>query len=386
MSVKPGQLLLGILLILSLSACQGLAAQTPLGAMLSEVQGMVGVKSPEKMDFSPAQNGSPFPVHAQLRTGQASRARLDLSTGVILRVGPAALLELTDLQLTSARLRLEVGRLFVILDSGSLDVETPSGVASVRGSFMMVEVDATQDVHITCLEGHCESSNPAGKVQFGAGQRSILLHRDPAAGQYAAPSLESMTEADYQAWAQENPEAQALVERGLAALSSAPISTVTSTPQPVLVSLPSPTPLIIPSVTAVVVAPLEPCIGLLSPADKAVVEYNNPVTFEWKSRLQASKYALTLFYPDGTQATFETTETQLTRFFDELPASLTFIWQVSALDDKGNAMCQSPQARFTKPAAEATRVKQGIVCTQGQWTDPNAPCYCETGSTQSYCH
>ena len=62
-------------------------------------------------------------------------------------------------------LNLTLGQIFIILKSGSLDVTVPSGVASVRGSFMSALIyPASGKVFVECLEGHCSATNSAGNV------------------------------------------------------------------------------------------------------------------------------------------------------------------------------------------------------------------------------
>jgi len=380
--------LLGLALLLA--GCQAGAGQSALSVALSEIQGTVGVKPPESADFRPATGDTVLTERGQVKTGGDGRVRLDLSDGTIFRMAPMSLFELVSNQSTDQglviRLSLELGRLFIVLKGGSLDVETPSGVASVRGSFMMVEVNPdTLDVTVTCLEGHCEASNPAGKVQFGAGQKSLLLHRDPTSGQYSAPNVEPMTEEDYQKWLEGSPEARTLAQQGLASLPSIPSPEPSPTPKPA--PAPSDTPFpAAPTKAAAAPADLGPCMNLVSPSNDQVVDYNDPVVFQWTSKVQAAKYVLTLHYPDGTFIFFETTDTQLTRYFDEMRGSVNFSWDVAALDSNGNEMCKSPTGSFTKPAPQPKKTKEAA-CTVGQWEDPSAPCYCEDAPNQPpYCY
>lgn len=394
MKNRTGFVVLAVLLGLALllAGCQAGAEPSTLSAALSEIQGTVGVKPPESADFRPATGDTVLTEHGQVQTGEDGRVRLDLSDGTIFRMAPTSLFELISNQSTDqglvTRLKLELGRLFIVLKGGSLDVETPSGVASVRGSYMMVEVDSrTLDVLVTCLEGHCEASNPAGKVQFGAGQKSLLLHRDPASGQYPAPSVEPMTDEDYQKWLEGSPEAKTLAQQGLASLPSAPGPVPSDTPEPA--PAPSATPVPASPTAETAAAPAAdtgPCMSLVNPPNDQVVDYNDPVVFQWTSKVQATKYVLTLHYPDGTYIFFETTDTQLTRYFDEMRGNVNFTWDVAALDANGNEMCKSPTGSFTKPAPQPKKTKEAA-CTVGQWEDPSAPCYCEDAPNQPpYCY
>ena len=178
---------------------------TSLSASLSEVEGSVEIKQAEEDEFSPAENGSMLHLHGQLQTGDEGKARLDLSTGTILRVSPSSLFtlvaneEVDDGLATS--IKLELGRIFIILNGGSTEVETPSGVASVRGSHQMVEFDPiTGNVTVTCLTGLCTAKNQAGEVYFTEFEKVILFKFDPESGQFLPPTVEPMDEDDYKLW------------------------------------------------------------------------------------------------------------------------------------------------------------------------------------------
>lgn len=347
------------LLTLALTACQTSQPAAPSQPTLHEVMGTVAIQPYGGMEFHPARDGSTLAEGGTMQTGATSRARLDLPNGAVIRLAPLSTVELTAGE-SFARLTLSGGQIFILGDAApNLNVETPSGVASARGSFMMVAVDsATRDVLVACLEGPCEASNPAGKVQFTAGQKSLLLKRDPSTGGYPAPGVQPMEQAEYQAWLEEVPEAQALARHGLASLPEAPAATSTPTQPPGSApSSPPPTPT---TEAAVAAGGLGPCISLVSPAEGEVVDHNNPVTFEWTSRVQASRYVLELSYPDGSVVVFETAELQVTRYFDGLRETIRFSWKVSATDANGSPMCSSPSGTFTKPAPQPTKAKEVI--------------------------
>jgi hypothetical protein len=154
-------------------------------------------------------------VNGQVQTGDDGRVRLDLSSGTIIRAAPSTLFTLIANDEMegglATRIKMEIGKIFIILNGGSADVETPSGVASVRGSYMKVEVDPeTLDIYVTCLEGDCSATNPAGTVNFTDGQKVVLFHRDPVTGNWTAPNVEPMTPEEFQEWLDNNPEARDL--------------------------------------------------------------------------------------------------------------------------------------------------------------------------------
>ncbi len=204
-----------LVLVVVSNACKLLSAPTTpatpsaLSAILSEIRGKVEIKQAGQDTFMSANADSFLDENGQVQTGDDGRVRLDLSTGTIIRIAPTSLFTLLSNEpaegglITS--LELMLGRLFIILNGGSLEVQTPSGVAGVRGSYMMVEIDsATQDVLVVCLEGNCSATNPAGSVNFTSGFRIILLHQDPATGTYTIPVVTPMTDDDFQKWMDEN--------------------------------------------------------------------------------------------------------------------------------------------------------------------------------------
>src|SRR4030067_3095198 len=96
----------------------------------------------------------------QLQTKEESRVRLDLSTGSILRLGQLTVFSLDPPTPASggvlSRIELQVGKVWIVLNGGSLDVNTPGGLASVRGSYMSVWVKRnSNEIIVCCLEGSC---------------------------------------------------------------------------------------------------------------------------------------------------------------------------------------------------------------------------------------
>ncbi len=187
-------------------------AAASLSATLNEVTGNVEAKDPNEANFSSAENGRTIQQEGQVRTLEDGYTRVDLSTGTLIRMAPSSSFTLVENQPEDAtlftRIKLEFGQIWVILNGGSLEVETPSGQAAVRGSYMMVEIDPeTQDAIITCLEGQCTLENPAGMVDLRNGQRAKLDL--PEAGEdFHIPSISEMSERDFAEWLFFAPEAE----------------------------------------------------------------------------------------------------------------------------------------------------------------------------------
>src|SRR5262245_20017895 len=117
-------------------------ASSPLSAKLSELTGNVEPRQTEQEGFLPASVQTILEAHGQVQTADDGRVRLDLSTGTIIRVGPSSLFTLIANEQVEGglftKISMEAGKIFIIPSGGSAEVETPSGIASVRGSYMKV--------------------------------------------------------------------------------------------------------------------------------------------------------------------------------------------------------------------------------------------------------
>ena len=211
------------------------STQAALTAMLKEVEGASDIKQPGNSDFSPALVGMTLQQNGSVRTGDDGRVRIDLSTGTIIRVAPSSLFTFAPSQpangAQSSQFSLDLGSIFIILNGGQANVNTPSGTASVRGSYLGVFLDsATGNVIISCLEGHCSARNAAGSVDLSTGQTTSLFPRDQATGQYQIPIVGSMTLDEYQQWLDNSPEAGQSLNLSSTLTAMAPAVTSTFTP------------------------------------------------------------------------------------------------------------------------------------------------------------
>jgi hypothetical protein len=379
-STRRTILLLVSSLLLLTSACQPAQTESSLTGLLSELSGRVEAKPADQADFHAANEGDALQVNDQVQTGDDGRVRVDLSSGAILRVAPSSLFTLASNEPVegglATKLKLELGRIFVILNGGSVDVETPSGVASVRGSYMMVEINPdTQDVIVTCLEGNCS----AGGINFTDGQK-VTFHYDSASGKYGPPVLEAMTEEDFQLWLENNPEAQQIYNQILAGQSA---STPTRTP------LPSLTPT---SQTTIITTTEMNCFSLQAPPDGALINATGLITFTWESQEGAASYEVVFTSPGGAQNTLITTRASLVNYIDIFPLGGTYSWEVTAMKADGTPICTASAFAFTKPDSPALQPPappEKTVCTKddAQWANPNAPCYCNIESLNNprYC-
>ncbi len=186
------------------------ATEVPFTARLSEIAGSVLAREARDPSFAAAHNGYLLPTLGQVQTQSDGKVRLDFSSGSLIRIGPGTLFTLQPPQQDSQglliKVSLAVGRLWVILQGGSLEVETKSGVAAVRGSYMSVSYNPDSgEANITCLEGTCSLSTPAGNVQITAGQTATVT------GANQPPSVGKMNDSDVQDWLNNNPESTMVV-------------------------------------------------------------------------------------------------------------------------------------------------------------------------------
>lgn len=168
--------------LLFLAACSPAAGDgelavdsDPLTVTLSEIQGTVQVLKPEDGFFADAHQGQVLEVGDQLLTHADGMARLDFSSGTIVRVSPLTTFVVNSLEnsndFPTAELNLEVGEVFVILHGGTLAVNTQEGSATVQGSYMSVKGRLNKlGTFIICLEGNCRAENRVEIVDLIAGQ------------------------------------------------------------------------------------------------------------------------------------------------------------------------------------------------------------------------
>jgi ferric-dicitrate binding protein FerR (iron transport regulator) len=176
----------------------------------------VQARNAESDSWTAAVINQTFSVGGEVQTLLDSKAKINLSEGSIVRLGPNTRFTLTELSGSDydpiTRLSLVAGELWVILNtalhSGSFDIETPVGVAAVRGSYLNVRYDQpTDSVIISCLEGLCELRNELGSIAVAAGQQASILKR----GQLIDPP-QPMSQEQLDRWANFVIEAAPLIE------------------------------------------------------------------------------------------------------------------------------------------------------------------------------
>ncbi|MBL0348396.1 FecR family protein [Candidatus Villigracilis affinis] len=176
-------------------------------ATISDVQNEVMARMLSTNDFAPAMVGTNILPTGGVETGAEGRARLDLlPEGTIVRVGPNSSFTVPQLVEENGQpktvIELLFGKVYILLNGGSLEVETPSGVASVRGSLMRVEYDPeTKKLKASCLEGHCSLKDGNGnEVELVEGEYTYIEGNFPP----IEPLL--IDSSEIQEWLDEIPE------------------------------------------------------------------------------------------------------------------------------------------------------------------------------------
>ncbi len=294
-----------------------------LFATLSELAGQVGIKQAGASAFAPAQTGAKLQPNGQVQTGADGKARLDLSSGTIIRVAPSSLFTLVSNEHTEAglwtKITMELGKVFVILNGGKTEVQTPAGVAAVQGSYLYVEFgEDGETLILTCLEGNCSFTAPDGKsVSFTDGQK-VVVRKDPATGEWIIEQ-QPMNENDYNNWLENNPEAQELVERGLKTAGGGGGGG-------------------------------ESCMVILQPPTGAQLPFQGRINFEWSPQPGAAKYLVKFINPNGAVIAFETSNPNLSQYIEGfLPQEGEMTWWVTALDENGGEICSTQPSSFVKP-------------------------------------
>lgn len=172
-------------------------------ATLQEIKGVVEVRPTVSDAWAKANLGLQLGEGSQIRTGADGQALIELTEGSKIRLGPKTTIAINilnpylDSLLTS--LAMDEGQVWVLLNDGALDVETPGGIASARSAYLSAVYDsATSALSITCLQGTCSFES----VFIPGGYK--LTHAEHNT------NPEPMSLADFGGWGVEVPEATQL--------------------------------------------------------------------------------------------------------------------------------------------------------------------------------
>lgn len=220
-------------------------------ATVKEILKVVEIRLSEPDGFILAAVGQKFGTGAQVRTGAASTARIDFDRGAINRLAPNTWLTIVALPEAKneplARIHLAAGKLWVTLTNGGIEVETPAGVAAVRGSYAEFEYwpgdpnNPADDVMVVrCLEGVCGVLGKNAKLVVLGNLELVTLttNNQPPSRAFLGP--EAVAE-----FVRNNPESAGLAPT----LTAAAQPSATLSPMPSATSSRTPTPSLTPSLT-----------------------------------------------------------------------------------------------------------------------------------------
>ncbi len=144
-------------------------------ATIKEIVNKVDARASAAVAFLEAQLGLGLSVGGQVRTGDSSKTRLDFSEGTIVRLGQNTVLTVEELTTSSGnpltRFQFEVGKLWISLFGGSMEIKTPVGVATVRGSYAVIECKVQP---VECTFDLIEGSGQVGGQDMKDLQRTIM--------------------------------------------------------------------------------------------------------------------------------------------------------------------------------------------------------------------
>ncbi len=183
------------------------AATSAREGVISEIENIVSIRKTSTDEAVAAEQGMIVLEGGIVETGDGGRVRVDLMPeGTIVRVGPNSSFQVSQLVEEGGEpkttLELLFGKVFILLKGGTLSVETPSGVASVRGSLLSVEYDPeTKRINAACLEGDCSLQGEDGdEIDIPEGEASFIDEGELPMEPFP------MDQDEVQDWLDENPD------------------------------------------------------------------------------------------------------------------------------------------------------------------------------------
>lgn len=173
-----------LLIILALSGLMFFARAAETGGEIVLVENQVD-RSPSDAAWRKATIGDEVKWQEQIRTGELSRAGIELSTGGVLRMS-----ELTSLRLQPPPSGAAEGRSKIDFVKGAAyffsrsdeeaDIKTPTASLNIRGTEFTLEVGANGKTTVTMLDGEVGLSNEFGAIDLVSGEQGIAeLGRAP---------------------------------------------------------------------------------------------------------------------------------------------------------------------------------------------------------------
>src|SRR5574341_16789 len=151
----------------------------PRTASLVSVEGAVEIQPAGETEFSAASAGTPLNPGDSIRTGADGTATIDLDGTTTVVVSENSTFTLDTLEGDTAspitRLLLNIGQIFTFHEGqlpqdATFEVETPAGVAAIRGALMAAVYIPDLGVFQTmCLVGRCSAESGGETVEMPGG-------------------------------------------------------------------------------------------------------------------------------------------------------------------------------------------------------------------------
>ena len=138
-------------------------------------------RAPKGSQWVRATRGDRVVWKERIRTGELSRAAIEISTGGVLRIS-----ELTSFELRPPPSDVPSGKSSINFASGvayffsrteeEADIETPTASLSIRGTEFVVEVGDNGETTVSMVDGEVEMSNELGRISLINGEQGIALN------------------------------------------------------------------------------------------------------------------------------------------------------------------------------------------------------------------
>lgn len=135
-------------------------------------------RSPPQTSWTRATTGDRVKWQEQVRTGELSRAGIELATGGVLRIS-----EFTSLRLqpppsnqAQARSKIDIAKgvaYFLSRTEAEADIETPSASLNIRGTEFVIEVGDGGTTTVTMVDGAVGLKNKFGNIDLVGGEQGI---------------------------------------------------------------------------------------------------------------------------------------------------------------------------------------------------------------------
>ena len=136
-------------------------------------------RSQPQASWTKAAVGDKIQWKEQVRTGELSRATIELSTGGVLRLSELTSLRLQPPQTGQAndRSKIDFGTgvaYFFSRSDEEADIKTPTASLNIRGTEFILEVGGDGNTTVTLLDGAVGLSNELGSVDLASGEQGIV--------------------------------------------------------------------------------------------------------------------------------------------------------------------------------------------------------------------